>query len=377
MKAVIFMVITTVCFSQVENLGRTVNTPFDELAPVISYDGRTLYFIRGDRADNSPSTSYKIFSSRYSAGGWLQAEEMPFPFNTQPYNAVFSATPDGKKLLILGSYSNGMYRGPGCSIVENVGGMWGKPQIVNIENFSWEQATSYLTIGGLTGGQRQKNTAFLWNDGQTLLISYKEQEEYGNDLFISTYSNGKFSRPRSLGLMINSDAEEITPYLAADGQTLYFASDRDGNFDIFMSRRLDNSWRRWSPPVNLGPTINTSGWEAYFSIDAKGEYAYVVSYKGSIGRGDIVRVKMNDQMRPKAAVTAPLVVDAPRVITAAPAVTAVTTVVARPFTFNDDLKAAYDEMMKKVKTINASVDDINKQASAIKIPSELPAVPSK
>ncbi|MEK6794625.1 MAG: hypothetical protein AABZ39_07605 [Spirochaetota bacterium] len=367
------LALSIAAFAQIENLGVNINTAFDELAPVISYDGKTLFFIRGDRADAaSPSTAYKIFSSRLLSSGWMQAEEMPFPFNTQPYNAVFSATPDGKKLLVLGSYSNGNYRGPGCSLVENVGGVWSKPQEVKIDSFSWQQATSYLMIAGLSGGQRQKNTAFLWNDGRTLIISYKEQEEYGNDLFVSTWSNNSFSRPRSLGLMINSDSEEITPFLAADGQTLYFASDRDGNFDIFMSRRLDNSWRRWSPPVSVGPPINTTGWEAYFSIDAKGEYGYVVSYKNSYGRGDIVRVKMTEQMRPKAPTSAPIVIEAPRIVSTT------TATVARPaFTFNDDMKSAYDEMMRKVKSINTSVDDINSKAAVIKVPSDIPPVPAK
>jgi outer membrane protein OmpA-like peptidoglycan-associated protein len=94
----------------------------------------------------------------------------------------------------------------------------------------------------------------------------------------------------------------MSPFLASDGVTLYFASDRFGGFgsnDIWFSTRLDDSWTKWSKPVNMGANINTEEFEAYYSIDAEGEYAYMVSYNNTYGQGDIVRVKLLENQKPR------------------------------------------------------------------------------
>ena len=76
------------------------------------------------------------------------------------------------------------------------------------------------------------------------------------------------------------DYDEMTPYLAADGVTLYFSSNRPGGLgdnDIWMTKRLDKTWTKWSEPVNLGSPINTRDWDAFFTLDAGGEYAYLTT----------------------------------------------------------------------------------------------------
>ena len=109
-------------------------------------------------------------------------------------------------------------------------------------------------------------------------------------------SDGSWTRPMNLGKTFNSDYKEDTPFLASDGVTLYFSSDRPGGLgkrDIYFSRRLDDSWLNWSTPVNLGSTINTVGDDANYSIAASGYYAYMVSTRNAIGGSDIVRIKLN------------------------------------------------------------------------------------
>ena len=65
---------------------------------------------------------------------------------------------------------------------------------------------------------------------------------------------------------------------------------------IFVSRRLDDSWQKWSEPVNLGPNINTENGESFFTITASGDYAYFSL--ASIGNIDIYRVKLPAELRP-------------------------------------------------------------------------------
>jgi outer membrane protein OmpA-like peptidoglycan-associated protein len=93
----------------------------------------------------------------------------------------------------------------------------------------------------------------------------------------------------------------MTPYIAADGVTMYFSSNRPGGLgdnDIWMTKRLDKSWTKWSTPVNLGAPINTEGWDAFFTLDAGGEYAYLTSNKDTYGESDIVRVKLLEKEKP-------------------------------------------------------------------------------
>jgi outer membrane protein OmpA-like peptidoglycan-associated protein len=71
-----------------------------------------------------------------------------------------------------------------------------------------------------------------------------------------------------------------------------------GNNDLFVTKRLDETWLNWSEPQNLGPHLNTPNWDAYFSIPASGEYAYFVSSHNSLGEGDIFRVKLSDEIKP-------------------------------------------------------------------------------
>lgn len=104
---------------------------------------------------------------------------------------------------------------------------------------------------------------------------------YGEeDLFISLKEeNGQWTNPENLGATVNSKGFEISPFLSDDGKTLFFASDGHsgyGGSDIFMSRRLYDSWVIWSKPINLGKDINSKGFDAYLRLHEDKE-AYFVS----------------------------------------------------------------------------------------------------
>jgi len=100
-----------------------------------------------------------------------------------------------------------------------------------------------------------------------------------------------------LGPEVNTKFTETTPFLAPDGATLYFSSNRDGGLgsnDIYVCKRVDKTWKHWSKPVNLGPKVNTDGYDAYYTLGASGDYAYLTTFKNTLGKGDIVRVKLSD-----------------------------------------------------------------------------------
>jgi outer membrane protein OmpA-like peptidoglycan-associated protein len=82
-------------------------------------------------------------------------------------------------------------------------------------------------------------------------------------------------------------------YFSTNGKRGY------GNNDIYVTHRLDSTWTNWSEPENLGPEINTSDWDAYFTLQASGKYAYMVSQQNAIGKEDIFKIKLPDAIKPK------------------------------------------------------------------------------
>lgn len=95
-----------------------------------------------------------------------------------------------------------------------------------------------------------------------------------------------------MGKVINTYANETTPFLAADNKTLYFSSSGHpgyGSNDIFVSRRLDDTWQNWSEPKNLGPKINGPTWDAYYTVPASGKNGYMVTTMDGNKNCDILK----------------------------------------------------------------------------------------
>lgn len=106
------------------------------------------------------------------------------------------------------------------------------------------------------------------------------------DLYISYRKEGGWSQPQNLGPAVNTGGWESQPCLSIDGQTLYFVSDRKdglGGMDIWRSTLVEG---QWSKPVNMGPGINTKGDEKspFISFDNNTLY---FSSNGHIGMGGL------------------------------------------------------------------------------------------
>ncbi len=96
-----------------------------------------------------------------------------------------------------------------------------------------------------------------------------------------------FGTPTNLGPTVNSSARDSRPSISADGLELYFGSNRSGgsgNLDIWVTTREPG--RPWGPPVNLGPTVNTSALEACPSVSADGLSLFFGSRERAGGAGN-------------------------------------------------------------------------------------------
>jgi OmpA-OmpF porin, OOP family len=291
-------IITAATIIKVENMGEHVNTPLNELRPTISADGNLLFFIRENHPNNTNYNTVRNsqdiwFTMRDESGNWSKAVHLGYPLNTALYNSVFWISPDNNRILIRGAFVNGDYAGTGvsmCWLQED--GYWSKPEALMIKNyFKYDRG--------------QRSGATMAHDGKTLLLYMSpEKGNFFNDIYVSLLQpDGTWSEPKSLGKKINLEKyDEMTPYLASDGETLYFSSDRPGGLgdnDIWMTKRLDKTWQKWSDPVNLGSPINTPEWDAFFTLDAGGEYAYLTNSEDGFGESDIVKVKLLEKERPK------------------------------------------------------------------------------
>ncbi len=284
---------------KIENLGKSVNSPYAELRPTVSADGNLLFFIcennpRNTKYSSVPNSQDIWFSEKDTlTGKWSRAVHLGYPLNTVQYNAVYWISPDNNRILIRGAFMNGAYNGKGvsmCTLKRN--GNWSEPDALQIKNY-------YKYDRGHQSG------ATMAHDGQTLLLYMSpDQGSANNDIYVCFLTkDGSWTEPKSLGKKINSpETNEMTPYLASDGVTMYFSSNREGGLgdnDIWMTKRLDNSWQKWSDLVNLGSPINTENWDAFFTLDAGGEYAYLTTNLNTFGESDIVRVKLLEKERPK------------------------------------------------------------------------------
>ena len=135
-------------------------------------------------------------------------------------------------------------------------------------------------------------------DGKEL---YFVSRRNGNaDIYCSRRNADRsWGEPQNLGAPINTKGSEMAPFLHPDGKTLYFSSDKHigmGGFDLFMSRRSADG--QWQEPVNLGFPINTSGDEINFFVAADGKTAFISSQReGGNGGYDIYTFELPEEIR--------------------------------------------------------------------------------
>lgn len=236
------------------------------MSPVITADGERLYFSRKNHPNNvgGPSDLEDAYVSENINGVWQQAKNVGYPINNHGPNAVHSASPDGNSLLLMNLYEpDGKQKGQGLSESNKTTKGWGIPQQVKIRQ--------YYNKSGF-------NEFFMSANEQVLIFAIeRDGTNGGRDLYVSfNEGNGIWSKPKNMGRTLNTEGTEMSPFLAPDGVTLYFSSNGHpgyGQNDIFISRRLDNSWKNWSKPKNVGKPINGAGVDSYYSVPASGEFA--------------------------------------------------------------------------------------------------------
>ncbi len=280
-------------FGSRENVGEQINSAYAEYLPQISPDGKTLYFARRQHPQNTGSKGADDIwvSQRIGSNSWEEAVKLPAPLNDEYDNYVYNITPDGSSLLLGNEYKKGEQPLPGVSKSYRTVDGWSYPVAQEIEGFFNAGAYNEFFLGA------NKKILMMTTDIGT-------SEGYGdNDLYVSFLKKDKkWSKPKNLGPVLNTAGAEAAPFLAADNKTLFFASEGFSGYgknDIYITKRLDDTWENWSEPINMGEAINSDENELYFSMPASGNYAYFVSSKQTLGMSDIFRVKLPAEIKPQ------------------------------------------------------------------------------
>jgi len=278
-------------------------------------------------AASGPLKQTIFMSRRQPDGSWSQAERLPAPLNNEVNSsAVVTALPDGNTLLVgnwdrMAAFQEMAKQMEGADLMGILkqgapGAKKAEPPLVapdpardnqnTIIGFSRRTATSWsapelLKVIGYAHQPGVRSDYFLAPNGRALILSIvnSESQNRSRDLFISLVQpDGRWSKPANAA-MLNSPQEEISPWLAPDNQTLYFSSARTGGLgenDIWMSRRLDDTWLKWSPPQNLGKEINTPQADMNLAVDATGRMAFMSL--GERGKEDLYEFELPPSMRP-------------------------------------------------------------------------------
>jgi len=273
------------------NLGDSINSPNSEYLPSLTADEQTLVItVRrpGDEntigSENAEEEDFYI--SHKLNGIWTKARKMPAPLNSHGNEGAQAISPDGQFMIFTACDRNDGQGSCDLYFSRKTGDKWSKPVNMGepVNTPYWESQPS------------------ISSDGRTIYFaSSRKGGKGGSDIWSITMDDeGKFSVPVNLGDSINTEGNEMSPFIHPDDRTLYFSSNGlpgMGGMDIYFSRRDNNG--RWTKPVNLGYPINTSADEINLVVNTAGNMAYFSSDKpGGKGKQDLYCFELYEDARP-------------------------------------------------------------------------------
>ena len=279
------------------NMGPNVNSADNEYLPTLTADGRTLVFTRRfprtEKTEaNSPEEEDFYQCVLQDNGQWSKAQRMAEPLNSYDNEGAACISQDGRMMIFTAC---GRKDGRGhCDLYRCI---WSDG--ANGKDAGWRNPRNMGSMINSGGWESQPSLSI---DGRTLYFVSDRPDGYGGlDIWMSTLVDGRWSRPVNLGPTINTSGDEKSPFIAFDNKTLYFASDGHvgmGGMDLFVATRVDDS--TWSAPENLGYPINTLGDESSLIVSPDGTTALFSSDQfGGLGQLDLYSFELPAAVRPE------------------------------------------------------------------------------
>jgi len=259
----------------VSTLGDKVNSPYDEFRPCFNPQvAHTLFFSSnragstGGKLDPKNKTDKEtgdyrtdIYRSKLIQGNWVEATALSDRYNTEMSEDIISFFDRGYQMVFLKGYSDG------------------HKEVVK-ENFDDDTLQIVLPFAIKANSNYWDGDHFFATDSIIVFSSNRPGGYGAKDLYYATLSRDEgWSEAQNLGPSINSRFDEISPFLAKDGRTLYFSSNSHqsiGGFDVFKAFFQDST-RVWTNRKNIGTPINSSSDEKDFALSKNGLKSYFCS----------------------------------------------------------------------------------------------------
>ena len=252
-----------------EKLDPNVNSIYNDIKPLLSPDGRTMYFVREYSHENAGGVfdAQDIYYSNWINERWTIAQNIGKPLNDEFANGICTISPDGNTMWVQNFYNKDGSVEDGISVTHRTDSGWSQPVRLYIQDF-------------YNNGEFQDY--YISNNGRILILAVERDDTKGDqDLYVSfSLGENRWSKPRNLGPKVNTSKIEYAPFIAPDNLTLFFSSTGHGgkgDSDIYFSKRLDDSWSYWTDPEPLSDEVNTVGWDGYFTLAANAKYAFFVT----------------------------------------------------------------------------------------------------
>lgn len=273
-----------------ENLGRNVNSRYDEYNPCVTEDEKKIIFTarrpdtKGGGVDHKGDHQYfeDIYYTEWNEENeeWSRPESVPGRVNTEGYDAVLSLSPSGETMYIYRNnpeHAGDIFR----SEVSDRTGKWRRPRLL-----PKPVNTSYYE--GSVSATKDEEKLFF--------ISERKGGHGRGDIYVTEKrGRGEWTEPKNLGPKVNTEQDEKFVHVDPDGETLFFASNGHlglGEYDIYRTDLKDGEW---SEPVNLGYPINTVREESTFSFTPDNETLYLAGkFDENFGSRDLYRVDLKE-----------------------------------------------------------------------------------
>ncbi|MBS1594192.1 MAG: OmpA family protein [Bacteroidetes bacterium] len=248
---------------KVKHLDQSINQASSNFAPMAK--DNALYF-NSQKADHAI-----IYKSRKNGKSWSTADELAADINMAKANVTTpSFSVDGSTMYYtVCPDDNGAKIKPKCQIYSShmVAGVWEKGAPLGA-----------LLNDGLSNNMAPAVGKNKDNEEVLYFVSDRNVGK-GLDIFYSKLNpDGSVGKPHSVGSLINSRGDEMSPYYDATSKTLYFSSNgliNIGGYDVYKTTWDANG--EWVDPENMGTPINSSVDDYYFSLNDKMTLGYLAS----------------------------------------------------------------------------------------------------
>ena len=266
-------------------LGDTVNCFPMQYFPVLTADEQELIFTRRLGESNEDDEDL-VITKKDSLGHWQKPESISPNVNSEFNEGTCSISADGRQLIFTSCLGR---KGFGnCDLFQSlkVGGIWSQPLNMGpqINSAAWESQPS------------------LSADGRVLYFLSDRKGGLGNrDIYVShQIEPNKWTKAENLGPKINTSYDEISPFVHANGRTLFFAANGRlgfGGYDLFTSEKENGEWQE---PINFGYPVNNHEDQFSLFITADGKRGYYSHEEGSKNTsGKIYEITVPEELQIK------------------------------------------------------------------------------